>query len=74
MLKFATCTTAVRHAGSIVRIQTGDAWWADDPFVKSHPNLFADQPVTVYGERRRIVESASAAPGEKRATKRTTDI
>ncbi len=71
MLKFATCTTSVRHAGGVVRIQVGDAWWADDPFVRSHPQMFADQPVTVYGQRSRRVESATAAPGERRGAKPT---
>lgn len=74
MLKFATCTTSVRHAGSIIRIQEGDAWWADDPFVKAHANLFAAHPVRVFGERGRGVESATAAPGEKRATRRQTEV
>ena len=73
MLKFATCTTSVRHAGTIVRIQIGDAWHADDPFVRSHPQMFADMPHTVYGRPSRQVEAASAAPGEKRATRRSAE-
>jgi hypothetical protein len=71
VLKFATCTTSVRHEGGVIRIQIGDAWHATDPFVRSHPDLFADQPVRVFGTPARRVESATSAPGETRGTKRT---
>jgi len=51
----------------------GDAWYSDDPFVKDNRHLFADEPTVVMGRSAtssRPVEAASAAPGEKRTTRR----
>jgi len=69
MLKFANSTTTVRFGDRLMRLAEGDPWYADDPFVVARPELFADAPVRVFGERGPVVESASAAPGERRAIK-----
>lgn len=62
--------------GARVRIVEGDVWAADDPVVKARPELFADEPEKVHrsietAARPRGVEQATAAPGERRAVKRT---
>lgn len=52
--------------GMIVRLVEGQAWDADDPFVKARPHLFifTDAPT------RSTVEKATKVPGEKRETRR----
>lgn len=52
--------------GGPYRTRRGQAFDADHPLVKARPNLFTDRPPIVEGE----VERATAAPGEKRATRR----
>jgi len=44
---------------SFVPLRRGDAWDSDDPLVRERPDLF-EHPV----------EQATAAPGEKRSTRR----
>jgi hypothetical protein len=66
----ASLSTSNPHTGLLVSMIAGEAWYADDPFVVSRPDLFGEMPPKIRGERGRPVESASAAPGEKRATKR----
>ena len=59
--------------GFKVVLRRGEAWHADDPFVTANRHLFADEPTVVMctpGKSSRAVESASAAPGEKRTTRR----
>lgn len=62
----------VKHSASTVvngkplRVTKGQAWDANDPFVKARPDLFVDEPECVY----RSVEQATAAPGEMRDVKR----
>lgn len=59
--------------GFKVVLRRGEAWHADDPFVKANKHLFADEPTVVMGspvKSSRAVESASAVPGEKRTTRR----
>lgn len=68
----STCSTADPATGLIVRIVEGEPWAAQDPFVKARPDLFGAQPERI---RRTVpfqpvIEQASKAPGEKRATKR----
>lgn len=65
IIVFARVSASV---GDII-IREGEAWAGDDPFVKAHPDHFTDAPARV---RRTVavVEQASAAPGEKRGTRR----
>lgn len=68
-LKFARYTTNTGLPGNPMTfyVEEGDAWDADDPIVKAHPELFSDTPVTVHSSfGKRTVEQATAAPGEKR--------
>ena len=75
MLKYARCTASVGYDGGIVRLSENDAWYATDPFVLSHPDMFSDTPPKVhYTAARRdfdvVVEQATANPGQKRSVKR----
>ena len=67
MLKYAITTAAVGWHEGLIRLNTGDAWYADDPFVKAHPGFFGDLPPNVRSTV--PVEQATANPGEKRARK-----
>ena len=46
------------HVDVMVPLRQGDAYDSDDPVVKQHPSMFS-------ADNSRV-ESASAAPGEKR--------
>lgn len=72
MLVFANTTAAVRWKGSIVRLAKGDAWSAEDPFVKDRPEFFNDAPPFVHGTGggEKPLEQTTARPGEKRTTRR----
>lgn len=75
----AVADTTVFHNGSPVSIVSGQIWQADNPVVKARPGLFTDDFLasgfvrveTSPVLREAPVEQATAAPGEKRATKRT---
>lgn len=61
--------------GRFVKVQRGEPRYADDPVVVAHPELFSSSPPGLRttpgwspGDAR--VEQATAAPGEKRATRR----
>jgi hypothetical protein len=74
-IKYATATCVVPFQGLRVTLTAGEAWDASDPLVRSHPTLFADVPSVVRGTgpsgvTERPVEQATAAPGEKRGTRR----
>lgn len=58
---------------SIMLIQ-GEAWNADDPFVRENPQHFTDNEDRPIRGSGRSVEAATAAPGERRTTRapRTT--
>lgn len=56
----------VGHNGRIVNLSTGQAWDADAEMVRAYPDLFEPEPSHVMGR----VESATAAPGEVRMTRR----
>ncbi|MDP4688712.1 MAG: hypothetical protein NWS14_03205 [Pontimonas sp.] len=66
--KFANTTATVYDNGMRLQLAVDDIWDASDPFVKSRPDLFNDQPVLVHA----TIEQATAAPGETRTTKRVT--
>lgn len=65
-----SCSTwgAPPRGGTVV-VTKNEAWWADDPFVKAHPDLFDDVPPDVRGAAPEV-EAATKAPGEKRGTRR----
>jgi hypothetical protein len=72
----STASVATQTRGQVL-VRMGSHWPADDPLVLAHPGLFtADpQPGLSYSERPAElddapVESATAAPGEKRAAVR----
>lgn len=74
-LKFAQATCVTSVDGTLVNITAGEAWDADDPVVRTHPDLFADQPPFVRRfegglVQSYVVEEASASPGQRRTTKR----
>lgn len=56
------------------QLTEGDLWDADDPVVREHPDWFSDDLEPII--RRSVpkvespVEQATAAPGEKRPTRR----
>jgi len=55
----ATMSAYFESLDSFVPLRRGDAWDSDDPLVRERPDLF-EHPV----------EQATAAPGEKRSTRR----
>ena len=76
---YATGTTSVTAPdGSSVTVRHGQHWSAEDPIVRAHPGLFSDNPcygLTFTGEppvemSQPPVESATAAPGERRNVRR----
>ncbi len=76
---FATANTAAATSeGLSVAVMAGEPWDADDPFVRSHPGLFSEDPPGPIYPRRTVarvidataVESTTAAPGERRNTRR----
>ena len=67
-VRFAVADLVTVYEGQKVVLERGEAWWADDPFVKSRPDLFSAEPTRVRGHR--PVEQATKNPGQKRATRR----
>jgi hypothetical protein len=69
---FVQGTVSVRntHTDLLVTLHEGEAWWADDPFVRLRPEFFGAVPPKIRGERPALVEQASKVPGEKRTVKR----
>jgi hypothetical protein len=62
--------------GAQVNFTVGEAWHADDPFVRAHPGLFTSTPPAVRGSAAATppappaperVERATRRPGERRA-------
>lgn len=78
-VKYATGNAVVpREEGGNVQVRKGSHWPADDPIVLSQPSLFSDDPrygmnysVKPAGFDEPPVEQATAAPGEKRNTRRS---
>lgn len=66
---YALSDVTTYHGPTRIRLRVGDVWDATDPFVKAHPELFSDRPPTVRTVEG-PVEQATAAPGEKRRTRR----
>lgn len=74
-IKYAAFTGSIAHAGMRIQVRQGEAWDADSTLVKDNPGSFTDTPVGVRtfgptGVESVPVEQATAAPGEKRTTKR----
>lgn len=75
-VKFARATTSLRLPGDKypTTVREGSAWWADHPAVLANPELFADEPQIVlprnWTPKEAPVEQATAAPGEKRGSRR----
>jgi hypothetical protein len=69
MIKFARTTASVGYNGRLIRVVEDDAWLADDAFVRTHPELFGDSPRNLFTADGRV-EQATAAPGERRTSKR----
>jgi hypothetical protein len=67
---FARDTCSLRAWG--LNLRRGDAWHADHPLVMARPDLFSTDPLEVHprGWVSAVVEQATEAPGERRATKR----
>lgn len=71
MYVYANTDCVVRYGGGRVHLRKGEAWLASDPFVKARPEFFAKAPTVVkQSSAKGLVEQATAAPGERRATKR----
>ena len=69
---YANAQGSVPWNGTIVRLNPGDTWAADDPFVKARPDLFSDTPNVVHRTTPadRPVEVATRRPGERRGAVR----
>lgn len=72
---YATTTTIVALDGAQHRVQKGTHWPADDPIVVAQPSIFsADARYGLLYTREPAgyndVEQATAAPGERRTTRR----
>ncbi len=70
MYVFANCDAVAYEDGKRLQLVKDQIWDANDPFVKARPDLFSPSPKKVNRTTPAPVEAASAAPGEKRATKR----
>lgn len=79
MIKAVYATETVRittESGAPVLVQKGSHWPADDPIVRDNPQLFSEDPRwgMVYTRPPEgydaPIEQATAAPGEKRNTRR----
>lgn len=67
----ATCGTN-NSDGLSVNLTEGEAWWADDPFVRERPDLFTDEPSNPkHTVALPVIEQATAAPGERRNVRRS---
>ena len=70
---YANCDAVAYEDGKRLQVVRDQIWDAGDPFVKARPDLFSTEPrkvnrtVPAMGN---VVESATAAPGEKRSTRR----
>jgi hypothetical protein len=66
-----TCTTGDPATGLLIRLNEGETWAADDPFVKARPDLFSDEPTRIRRTAHNSpIEAATNNPGEKRKTTR----
>jgi len=64
---YARDTVCVSWSAGRTVLRKDDAWDADADLVRERPDLFTEQPKKLRG--RRLVERATRAPGEVRATR-----
>jgi len=73
---YAKTDCVVVWSGGQSPISKGDVWDSEADLVRERPDLFSTEPTRVRGQKARPetppVERATAAPGEKRATRRKT--
>ena len=72
MFKFVKEPVMIGWRGQSLFLKANSVWDAADPVCRAHPELFADSPEVVEtssGALYRGVEQATAAPGEKRASR-----
>lgn len=69
--------TVAVESGAPLALRVGQHWPSSDPIVLAHSEMFTDDPrygltfsVEPPGYRDEVVETATAAPGERRATAR----
>lgn len=64
-------TCVAGYNGRIFRLYRGQAWAADDPFVKARPELFTEDDRYIHRSEpapaSKRVERATRRPGERRA-------
>lgn len=66
----AVDTVNVSFNGQRWHIVRGSAWDASDPLVKAHPGVFTSDAGRHVHRTQTPVEQATAAPGERRTTRR----
>lgn len=67
----STCTTANPATGLLIRLNEGEAWAANDPFVSARPELFSKEPTRIRRTApETVVETATKTPGERKVVKR----
>lgn len=52
--------------GGQIQLREGEPWAVDDPLVKSRPELFTDSPRLRRTVEAPVIETTTAAPGERR--------
>lgn len=67
----SSLSTADPATGLIINLVEGEVWASDDPLVVARPDLFTLNPPKVRRTGPAPVESATKAPGERRAVKRS---
>jgi hypothetical protein len=72
---YARSTVNLAHNGQRIPVRAGEPWDAGDPLVARYPDMFADNlsavRTTLTPSGMLPVERATAAPGERRNTRRT---
>lgn len=65
---YANSTLTTEHGGRVVTLKTGEAWAADDPFVKARKDLFTDvSPIAPRRTTPRVETAARRGPGSSSA-------
>lgn len=69
--KFANMSGTVFIGNRRVALRVDEAWDVSADIVKQRPEMFNDDPSRIHGTPADVpVEQMTAAPGEKRATRR----
>lgn len=64
---FPNCVAVVNWSGQRMHLNPNQQWRDDDPFVQARPEFFESDPVRVSTTEEPPVETATRAPGERRA-------